>query len=343
MPDSTPACRPPHPPTRSGLGRISTYLWCLALLATLAACADPGALTGVVTLPDGARLVVGPGSTALTPGLTQQMLAVVTDRGGTPLPVDVRWSSSDPLVADVGAAGLVTANRAGTTTLSAIIGSLSATIRVTVQADPVTSPLLLEHRDVVATVFWVGESADPSNNYISNAQSAFDAAWLVHYGGVDAPGARREYLPAGFTPLENPFYFALPYSDIGDDGLRKRNAALVVPWAASSDAGASGSLVKNRWIRVTSTRTSRSCYAQWEDAGPGLYDDFPYVFGPAAPANPFTLSGLDAASALDVSPAVRDCLGLTDDVMRLTWQFVADADVPPGPWSRIITRSGVTR
>lgn len=312
------------------------------LVVLAAACGDPGGVTTVTDLPPGARMVIGPVGPTLSPGLTQQMLAVVTDADGQPIEVGVHWSSSDPAVASIDGTGLVTAVRTGAATLTASIGPLVMTAHLVVQADPVTSPLLLEHRDVVATIFWVGEGADASNAFISNSQSAFDADWLAHYGGVDAPAPRRGYLPAAFTPRENPFYFALPYSDIDDDGTRKRNALLVVPWATTA-VPATQSLVKNRWIRITAPQTGRTCYAQWEDAGPGLYDDFPYVFGPAPAASPFLLEGLDAASALDVSPAVHDCLGLAADVMRLTWQFVADADVPAGPWTDIVTRTPLTR
>jgi hypothetical protein len=288
--------------------------------------------------PPGTHIVVGPTRPVLVPGLSQQMLAVVEDAAGEPVnALDARWTSSDAGVASITATGLVTANRIGTALLTAAVGSVIAQAQLTVQSTPVTSSTLLEHRGVVATIFWVGESADVSNEFISNAESAFDANWLAHYGGVDAPQPRRGFLPAGFTPLENPFYVALPYSDLDDDGSRKQNAPLVVPWAMTRAFASTESMVKNRWMRVTSPRTGVTCYAQWEDAGPGLYDDFTYVFGSALPSNPFVLSGLSSSSALDVSPAVRDCLGLTDDVLRLDWQFVVDADVPAGPWKDIIT------
>ncbi len=45
---------------------------------------------------------------------------------------------------------------------------------------------------------------------------------------------------------------------------------------------------------------------------------------------------------MDVSPALNSCLGLRElngqhDVVDR--QFVDDADVPPGPWTRIVTTS----
>lgn len=311
----------------------------LGLFTLLHACGGDVGIVTPAALPAGARIVGGPMAPVLTPGLTQQMLAVVEDASGEPLSgFEVRWTSSDRGVANITSSGLVTANRTGTALLTAAVGPLIVRAQLTVQSAPVTSPSLLEHRGVTTTIFWVGESADASNAFISNAQSAFDRSWLAHYGGVDAPAPRRGYHPAGFTPLENPFYFALPYTDIDEDGARKQNAPLVVPWASSRAFGSGESMVKNRWIRVTAPRTGRSCYAQWEDAGPGLYDDFQYVFGSSPPANPFLPPGLSTPSALDVSPAVRDCLGLTEDVMRLDWQLVAEADVPAGPWTEIVTR-----
>lgn len=321
-----------HPPIR--------WRRALGLVLLLAACGREGVLSPTLTeLPRGARVVIGPTAPVLTPGLSQQLLVVVESASGVPIDgLGARWTSSDASVAGVSATGVVLANRVGTATISAAFGSTVAQARLTVQAAPVTSPLLLPHQNVVATIFWVGEGADASNGYISNAESAFDSQWLAHFGGVDAPTPRNGFLPAGFVPLENPFYFALPYSDFDDDGARKQNASIVVPWSASRVYASGESMVKNRWMRITSPQTARSCYAQWEDAGPGLYDDFQYVFGASAPANPFVLDGLTSSSALDVSPAVRSCLGLTADVMRLDWQFVADADVPAGPWTVTVTR-----
>jgi len=43
---------------------------------------------------------------------------------------------------------------------------------------------------------------------------------------------------------------------------------------------------------------------------------------------------------LDVSPAVRDFLSLSDiDVVN--WQFIDFSDVPDGPWTEIITTSQI--
>lgn len=193
------------------------------------------------------------------------------------------------------------------------------------------------HRGITATVFWIGEPADPDNAFITNTISAWDDAWQAHYGGIDDPANRNGYLPAGFTPHENPFYLDLPYNDFNDNGDRRANAASVVYWAGSKQWGPQESMLKNRWVRLV--KGANVCYAQWEDAGPFRYDDSQYVFGTAPPMN------REANGAgLDVSPATRDCLGfvgLDNAENRVDWQFVADANVPDGPWKQTVTTSPV--
>ena len=48
-------------------------------------------------------------------------------------------------------------------------------------------------------------------------------------------------------------------------------------------------------------------------------------------------------AGLDVSPALNGCLGfaeLNGANDRVDWQFVDDADVPPGPWRTAVTTQG---
>jgi hypothetical protein len=189
------------------------------------------------------------------------------------------------------------------------------------------------HRGVTTTWFYVGEPADASNGFIANTASAWDDLWQQHYGGVDSPTQRNGYFPAGFTPQQNPFYFALPYDDLDNNGARKPDAVRVIPWARRTHVPRGDSLLKNHWIKVTAH--GRTAYAQWEDVGPFLDTDAAYVFGTAPPSNP---DGVHAG--LDVSPAVRDYLGL-GDVSRTRWQFVNAAQVPPGPWTQVVTTSQV--
>jgi len=156
--------------------------------------------------------------------------------------------------------------------------------------------------------------------------SAWDENWQAHFGGVDSPTARNGNWPSGFTPKENPFYFALPYNDYAENGSRKSTASYCL-----NAHGSSGSWCKNTWIKIT--KGGKVVYAQWQDVGPMNEDDAAYVFGTAKPTNTW-----DAKAGLDVSPAVKNYLGL-QDVDRTSWNFVSASSVPAGPWRDIVTTS----
>jgi len=190
------------------------------------------------------------------------------------------------------------------------------------------------HDDIRATYFWIGESADSDNQYISNLSSAWDEDWVHHYGGVDDPKNRNQYIPSAFTPKENPFYFALPYNDFDDNGTRRTDAYDVVYWAGEKQWNDSESMLKNRWIEIT--KGDKTAYAQWEDTGPFVYNDSNYVFGDASPSN-----DANHDAGLDVSPAVKDYLNLLQGKNVVSWRFVDFSDVPDGPWKDVITTSQV--
>jgi Ca2+-binding RTX toxin-like protein len=189
------------------------------------------------------------------------------------------------------------------------------------------------HSNIITTVFWVGEEAGDDNGFIPNYESTWDGSWLRHFGGIDSQDYRDGDNPLLFMPKENPFYFALPYNDLRNNGTRKPDAAAVVPWSGSQQWGPDDSMVKNRWIKITAN--GKDVYAQWEDAGPFGENDKAYVFGTAPPAN-----GQLAAAGLDISPAAQFYLGM-GDVGETSWQFVDFADVPDGPWKAVITTSQV--
>jgi hypothetical protein len=178
--------------------------------------------------------------------------------------------------------------------------------------------------NIVTTVFWIGESAG-GNNPVPNYKSCWDANWESSYGGFDTPdtSARRNYIPVAFTPRQNPFYFALPYNDVTHSQF-KPEAPLVIPWFKQAYTEPGKSVCHHRWIAVR--KGNRTCYAQWEDCGPFRTDHFQYVFQNERPK-----PNLNHGAGLDVSPAVRDYLGLqATDVTD--WQFVEVREVPPGPW-----------
>lgn len=185
------------------------------------------------------------------------------------------------------------------------------------------------HENIITSVFWAGEHANNSNDFISNKASAWDVNWMENFGGEDHPKNRNGYHPEGFTPKENPFYFALPYNDFEDNGDRKAQAYDVVYWSRDKEWSVSESILKNRWIKITSK--GLNAYAQWEDVGPFEEDDSGYVFGKAAPRNK-----TKSAAGLDVSPAVKDYLNLSG-IDTVNWQFVSESNVPDGPWKEIVT------
>lgn len=210
------------------------------------------------------------------------------------------------------------------------------------------------HRGIVAATFWVGEIFDPNAADGSQMLSTYDGDWYANYGGCDGVivggvcqteprTASNGFFPTSMTPRENPFYLDLPYDDVNDPtGFARRDT--VIPWASEepyrSHRGDRGfSYMKNRWVELT--HAGRTCYGQIQDAGPGEYHDAEYVFGAhdARPAN--TRYG---GAGMDVSPAITGCLGFPEIngiSARVDWRFVEASEVPPGPWTRIITTSGV--
>jgi hypothetical protein len=179
--------------------------------------------------------------------------------------------------------------------------------------------------NITTTVFWVGEQA-AENNPVPNDKSAWDGGWYSSYGGYDNPNpsARVNFIPAKFLPRQNPFYVALPYNDV-EDHHTKPEAARVIPWFKSAFVRDGQSVCKGRWIAIR--HGNRIAYAQWEDVGPFTTDHWQYVFGNERPR-----PNRNRDAGLDVSPAVRDYLGLNG--MDVTdWKFVSFRSVPPGPWA----------
>ena len=179
--------------------------------------------------------------------------------------------------------------------------------------------------NIVTTVFWIGEKPS-TNNPVPNRASSWDTEWTKNYGGTDDPNPthRNNYMPVNFTPGLNPFYCALPYNDKAKEGHRPE-APYVVPWFNEAYQGPAVSTCKGRWIAIR--KGNRTAYAQWEDAGPFRTDHWQYVFGNERPK-----PNLNKGAGLDVSPAVRDYLGLQPTDVT-DWRFVEFSEVPRGPWS----------
>lgn len=179
-------------------------------------------------------------------------------------------------------------------------------------------------REIVTTVFWIGERA-AQNNPVPNNKSSWDGQWQYNYGGVDCPENRIGFRPKHFEPRQNPFYVALPYNDVNRAGT-KPEAAIVIPWFRQTFQKSGQSVCKGRWVAVR--KGTKVAYAQWEDVGPFTTDHWEYVFGQERPR-----PNRNQSAGLDVSPAVRDYLGLKGKDVT-DWRFVEAWEVPDGPWRK---------
>jgi hypothetical protein len=179
---------------------------------------------------------------------------------------------------------------------------------------------------IVTTCFWVGEHPAP-NNPVPNYKSSWDPQWARNYGGYDDPDPtnRRNFIPKNFTPRQNPFYVALPFNDV-TRGTTKPESRRAIPWFREAFEKEGKSVCKGRWVAIR--YRGRIAYAQWEDCGPFRTDHWQYVFGNDRPR-----PNLNQGAGLDVSPAVRDFLGMNGkDVCD--WKFVDFKEVPNGPWAK---------
>lgn len=186
---------------------------------------------------------------------------------------------------------------------------------------------------VTATIFWCGEKPT-QNNPTPNCKSSWDQQWAANFGGYDDPDpASRianhttgEFRPKGFIPKLNPFYIALPYNDVQGWSSHKPEASKVIPWFSRMSPAPGKTVLKGRWVQIFCNK--RSCYAQWEDCGPWVTDDWQYVFGNKPPK-----TKQNGAAGIDLSPSVRDYLG-TKSGEKVHWRFVEESQVPYGPWKK---------
>ncbi len=199
--------------------------------------------------------------------------------------------------------------------------------------NPTTGILYPWRLNITATVFWIGE-APSANNPTPNDKSSWDQQWSENFGGYDDPDPSSriadqrsgEFRPKKFTPRLNPFYIALPYNDVASWSAHKPEASKVIPWFGRVNPDPGKTTLKGRWVQITNGKIS--CYAQWEDCGPWVTDDWEYVFQGKPPKNH---SNQDAG--IDISPAIRDFLDLQSG-KKCHWRFVEAAQVPYGPWKK---------
>ncbi len=232
---------------------------------------------------------------------------------------------------------------AGTMGASAVTCAITNTF---VQSTPTSTPTSTTptstgspypwHTNITATVFWIGEGSIPGYTEV-NTISTYDGSWEADYGGVDDTALRTyPFFPTSFYPKENPFYLDVPFDDINNPTAYAWRVN--IPWY-TGNTSQNYSYMKNVWVKLT--KGSNVCYGQNEDAGPFDYADYNYVFG----TNDQRPLNKQANSAgMDVSPALRDCLGfngLDNAENQVNWQFVPASNVPSGPWTTVITTSQV--
>ncbi len=185
------------------------------------------------------------------------------------------------------------------------------------------------HFDITATVFWIGERPT-SRNPVPNDRSSWDTAWMSNFGGFDNPDPAyrtADYCPLAFRPRLNPFYIALPYNDCVSSREHKPEAARVIPWFEREFTAPGRSVCKGKWVQIW--HNGNYCFAQWEDCGPFTTDDWAYVFGNKPPMN-----RANKGAGIDISPAVRDYLGIERGTATVHWRFVDFHRVPGGPWCK---------
>ena len=100
-----------------------------------------------------------------------------------------------------------------------------------------------------------------------------------------------------------------------------------IPWFRTTFVREGQSVCHDRWLAIRNPANGKVCYAQWSDCGPFRTDHYQYVFG-----NELPKPNLNHGAGLDVSPSVRDYLGL-GPMSNTDWKFIEFRDVPRGPWS----------
>ncbi len=157
--------------------------------------------------------------------------------------------------------------------------------------------------------------ASHNNGSVNN----YSGAWATAKG-VDTP-VNPTYVDSNSARL-NTFYLALPFNDLA----HPKEALHWVPsfWYPKLRSKTIGSSVcKDRWVEIKN-RNGKICFAQWEDVGPSADDQPEYVFGSKR---------LDEEVAgLALSPSAAKYLDMDKKSPIVSWRFIDEEDVPPGPW-----------
>lgn len=113
------------------------------LLAALA-CEEPFRFAAPVAV-----VRVAPDSIALASGATAQLHAVVEDSAGNAVSRTVTWGTTNPAVAAIDQSGVVTGEGDGLATITATVGEVSGSAKVTVRAAVASVTIALEDQEIV--------------------------------------------------------------------------------------------------------------------------------------------------------------------------------------------------
>ena len=115
----------------------------LAVLLTMA-CEEPFRFAAPVAV-----VRVAPDSIALASGATAQLHAVVEDSAGNAVSRTVTWATTNSAVATVDQSGVVTGEGDGLATITATVGEVSGSAKVTVRAAVASVTITMEDQEIV--------------------------------------------------------------------------------------------------------------------------------------------------------------------------------------------------
>jgi uncharacterized protein YjdB len=175
------------------------------ITATSGSASGTAALTVTAAPPvPVASITVSPATANIAIGQTQQLSATLRDANNNVLTGRIiTWSSANNAAATVSASGLVTAQAAGSTTITAASGGVSGTASVTVPTPSSGSPVFADGFESGSLSGW-----DESN---STTQAVINNSTLAHSGnsfmrmtyGINGGdgGWMNKYFAQGFTRL----------------------------------------------------------------------------------------------------------------------------------------------
>ena len=230
-----------------------------------------------VAVDDGQSLSVSPTAVSLVVNETEQLTATLEDRNGDEMPADPVWSSSNSSVVSVNGSGMVRGEAAGSATVQARIGSLVATVSVTVTSRTATAVLvgagdiatcsssgdeqtaaLLD--DISGAVFTAGDNAYPNGSRLEY-ESCYDPSWGRHKSRTHPVAGNHEYNTMGASG-----YFEY-FGAAAGDRTKGYYSFELGPWhivALNSNLATSVGSPQEQWLRADlAAHPTRCVLAIW--------------------------------------------------------------------------------